>query len=137
MDLMKITRELGAAIQLDERYLAYVAAKAANDADSDLNALIGKLNLIQLSYQNEAQGDAPDEAKLNTFDKEFREVYGELMLNKNMQVFEEAKNSVDAMMNDIIEILRLCVNGADPATCEPEPEEHNCSGDCHSCGGGC
>ena len=54
MELEKLARELGAAIQKDKVYLDYEAARKANDADEELNALMGKIRLIQLSYQQEA-----------------------------------------------------------------------------------
>ena len=59
----------------------------------------------------------------------------ERMLNENMRKFEEAKQNVDDMMNYLIQILSLCVNGEDPATCEPKSEEGGCSGNCGTCGG--
>ncbi len=135
MDIIKLTRDLGAAIQQDERYLAYVNARKANDDDTELNALIGKLNLIQMNYKNESEKETPDNAKLDQLDGEFREIYGSIMLNTNMRKFEEAKQGVDDMMNYIINILSLCVNGEDPATCEPQPEEGACTGSCSTCGG--
>ncbi|MBQ9944989.1 MAG: YlbF family regulator [Clostridia bacterium] len=135
MDVITAVRALGAAIQEDERYLAFMKAKEANDADIALNGLIGKLNLIQLSYQNEASKEEPDQSKLEGMDAEFREIYGQIMLNENMRKYEEAKNDVDGMMNYLIQILTLCVNGDDPATCEPQAQEEACGGNCASCGG--
>ncbi len=135
MDVIKAVRELGAAIQKDERYLAFIKAKEANEADIELNGLIGKLNLIQLSYQNESAKEEPDNNKLEGMDAEFREIYGQIMLNENMKKYEEAKNDVDSMMNYLIQILTLCVNGEDPANCEPQAAEVGCSGNCSSCGG--
>ncbi len=135
MDLIKLTRELGAAIQQDERYTAFVDARKANDDDKELNALIGKLNLIQMNYKNESEKEEPDRAKLDSLDEDFRKIYGEIMLNENMRKFEEAKQNVDDMMNYLIQILSLCVNGEDPATCEPKSEEGGCSGNCGTCGG--
>ena len=136
MDIIKATRELGKAIQADERYLAFREAQKANENDIELNGLIGKLNLIQLSYQNEAQKEEPDNAKLEGMDSEFREIYGQIMLNENMRKYEETKGEVDAMMNHVIQLLTLCVNGDDPETCEvAAQEEASCGGNCASCGG--
>lgn len=136
MDIIKATRELGKAIQADERYLAFQDAQKANEADIELNGLIGKLNLIQLSYQNESQKDEPDTKKLEGMDAEFREIYGQVMLNENMRKYEEAKNEVDSMMNHVIQLLTLCVNGDDPETCEvKEADDGACGGNCASCGG--
>lgn len=135
MDVITKVRELGAAIQQDERYLAFAEAKKANDEDAALNELIGKLNLIQMSYQNESEKETVDEKKLEQLDADFRNVYGEIMLNESMKNFEEKKQAVDDMMNYVINILTLCVNGEDPATCEPASEGGDCTGNCASCGG--
>lgn len=133
MELEQLARELGAAIQKDKVYLDFAAAKEANDADEALNALMGKIRLIQLSYQQEASKDEPDEQKMEGFNQEFQGVYNEIMANPNMQAFEKARQAVDDMMNFITGILAMCVNGEDPATCDPTA--HNCGGECGSCGG--
>lgn len=135
MDIITATRELGKAIQADERYLAFRKAQEANDSDIELNGLIGKLNLIQLSYQNESAKEEPDTKKLEEMDSQFREIYGQIMLNENMRNYEEAKGAVDEMMNHVIQLLTLCVNGDDPETCEVKPQEEGCGGNCASCGG--
>lgn len=134
MSVIAKTRELGAVIQQDERYARFLQARQNNERDDDLNGLIGKLNLIQMSYQNEAAKDEPDQAKMEGYDKEFREVYAQVMQNPNMIAYEAAKAEVDAMMNEVMQLLTLCVNGEDPATCEI-PEEHSCGGSCSTCGG--
>ena len=135
MGIIELTRQLGAAIQQDERYLAFMEAKKANDEDAALSELIGKLNLVQMSYQNESEKETADEQKLEQLDADFRNIYGEIMLNESMKNFEEKKQAVDDMMNYIINILSLCVNGSDPATCEPASENGDCTGNCSSCGG--
>ena len=134
MDIIEITRQLGAAIQQDERYLAFHEARRTNEADTDLNDLINKIQLIHMSYQHEAAKDDANEEKLAAYDKEFSEVYQTVMANENMQKYEAARHAVDDMMNEITAILSLCVQGEDPKTCHPQ-EEHHCSGECGSCGG--
>lgn len=134
MDIIEITRQLGAAIQQDERYLAFHEARKTNEADTDLNDLINKIQLIHMSYQHEAAKDDANEEKLAAYDKEFTEAYQAVMANENMQKYEAARQAVDEMMNHITGILALCVQGEDPKTCEPQ-EEHHCSGECGSCGG--
>ncbi len=138
MDLVKMARELGAAIQQDERYLALEKANAVNEADTELNNLIGEIQMIQMSYQNEAGKEDADKQKLEAYDKRFSEVYKLVMDNPNMQVFQAARQEIDDLMKYITGILTLCVRGEDPATCEPEPEhEHGCGGECSSCGCDC
>ncbi len=135
MDVIEITRQLGEAIQQDERYIAFMEAKRANEEDMELNAMIGKLNLVQMAYQNESGKEAPDDKKLDDMDKEFRQLYGDIMLNENMKRYEEKKQVVDDMMKYLIGILSQCVNGADPATCEPVSADGECTGSCSTCGG--
>ncbi|NMP38193.1 MAG: YlbF family regulator [Clostridiales bacterium] len=136
MDVIALVRQLGAALQQDDRYLKFQEARKANDADEELNALIGKINLVQMSYQQEAAKSDANEQKLQAYDKEFNEIYGQVMLNANMQAYEVARGEVDELMNYIVGILSMCVNGEDPETCEPPKEhEHNCGGECSSCSG--
>ena len=41
MDAIKSVRELGKAIQADERFVRYAKARLANDNDAELQAAIG------------------------------------------------------------------------------------------------
>ena len=134
MDIIKMARELGAAIQQDERYLNFKKAREANEADKPLNDLIGELNLIQMNSQQEEQKEEPSEEKMQDFDQQFRAIYAQVMQNPNMVNYEVARKEVDGMMNYLMQILTLCVNGEDPATCEPK-EEHDCGGNCSACSG--
>ena len=136
MDVIELTRQLGAAIQQDERYLKFAAAREENEKDPELLDLMGQIQLIQMNYQREAASENPDSEKMSKYELEFNEAYGKFMENDKMKAYEEARNEIDSMMNYIMQILGLCVNGADPATCEPE-EEHNCSGSCSDCGCDC
>ncbi len=134
MTIIELTRQLGAAIQQDERYKTFDEIKKAMDADAALNDLIGKINLTQLNYQQEAaKGEEADEKALEKYGAEFETLYKEVMLNGNMAKFEAAKTAIDDMMNEIMGILALCIDGEDPATCEPQ--QHQCGGSCESCGG--
>lgn len=135
MDLIKMTRELGAAIQQDERYTRFMEAHENNEKDSGLNELIGKIQLVHMSYQHEASKDNADDEKLKAYDKEFNGLYSEVMSNPNMRAYEKARNEIDELMKTITGILTLCVRGEDPMTCDPSFEAGGCGGDCGSCGG--
>ena len=54
MDVIAKARELGAALQQDERYTKLMEAQKANEADTALNELIAKIQLVQMSFQHEA-----------------------------------------------------------------------------------
>lgn len=136
MDIIKLTRELGAAIQQDERYLAFTKAREDNEKDEALNDLMSKIQMVQMNYQLEASKEEPDSEKMQSFEAEFNGLYEQFMSNEKMQAYDKARTEVDEMMNYIMQILGLCVNGADPATCEPEKaHDHECGGSCSSCSG--
>jgi cell fate (sporulation/competence/biofilm development) regulator YlbF (YheA/YmcA/DUF963 family) len=138
MELNKLARELGKAIQADERYLKLEKCIEANEKDAALNELMVKIQFIQTAYQSEAQGEGNAE-KLAGYDNEFQQLYAQIMQNENMKNYEEARKDIDKMMDYIVGILTLSVNGEDPETCEPS--EHDCSHDhgddcdcgCHDC----
>ena len=54
MELEKLARQLGAAIQQDKVYLDFQEAMKKNEEDAALNELMGKIKLLQMSYQHEA-----------------------------------------------------------------------------------
>ena len=134
MDVIKLTRELGAAIQQDERYLNFAKARQENENDAELNELMSQIQMVQMNYQMEASKEAPDADKMKEYEEKFNDVYTKFMDSDKMKVYEAARAEIDNLMNYVMQILGLCVNGADPATCEPE-QEHNCGGSCSSCSG--
>ncbi len=134
MDVIAITRELGKAIQADERYAKFVVAREANEKDDALNELVGKMQLVHMSYQHEASKEDANEQKLEAYEEEFMGIREKIMANENMKNYEAARAEIDAMMNYIVGLLTECVRGEDPETCEP-PKEHECGGECSSCGG--
>ena len=122
MDIIAMTRKLGAMLQQDDRYTAYHLAKQANDQDEDLQKLIGEFNLKP----------DKDRDKLTALDGKIKELYGQIMANKNMAVFNNVKNAMDELLSQINMIITMSANGEDPATCSVE---HSCGGNCSSCGG--
>lgn len=135
MDIIEMTRQLGAALQQDERYFAFKKAQKVNEDDATLNDLIGKLQLCQLQFQQEASKDDKDEAKLRKLEEDYGSIYGEIMASENMKAYDAAVKEVDKLMKYINGILTLCIQGEDPATCEPHIHEHDCSCGCDGCDG--
>ena len=118
MDVIKMARELGKVIQADERYKNILEAVKKNEADSELTDLMSKVQLVQTEYQ--AGVDAGKSAEdLAGLEKEFGELYAKIMQNENMKNYEVARKAIDDMLSEIMQILALCANGADPDTCDP------------------
>lgn len=135
MDVIQATRELGKAIQNDERYKGYIAAKEANDNDEALQQLIGEFNLkrenlqLELSKPEEAQ----NQEKIEKYNKELQESYERVMSNPNMANFAIMKNAFDNLLQQVQGIIGLCCDGEDPETCQYRVS--SCTHDCSSCGG--
>ena len=135
MDAIKAARELGKALQADERYVRYNEAMKANDADMELQELIGEFNLarqnvaLEMSKSKEEQ----NKEKLDTQNKEMQRLYTLVMQNEHMADFTMAKADMDKLLHEINGIIALCCDGEDPDTCEVQAG--GCSGSCSTCGG--
>ena len=137
MTVIELTRELGKAIQTDEKYTAYLAAKEKNDTDGELQNVIGEFNIVRMKYGQQMQKseDEQDKSLMEKLDKEMHEIYDKIMSNPNMTAFNDAKEAMDKMLNSINYIITMAANGEDPTTCPEEEPQHSCSGSCSTCGG--
>ncbi|MBP3309824.1 MAG: YlbF family regulator [Ruminococcus sp.] len=132
MDIIQMTRELGKALQQDDRYIAYTLAKQANDNDAVLQADIEKFTALRTDLNTLMSSENPDSEKLKELDEEIKAVYKKIMSNPNMFVFNSAQNALESLINNINQIISMCANGEDPDTCQPSG---GCSGSCATCGG--
>lgn len=133
VEVINAVRELGKAIQQDETYIKYMLCKEKNDADEDLQNLVGEFNLLRIQIGNEFSKEAnKDDEKVKEINKKLRDCYDEIMQNENMKTFESAKKEMDELINRVNGIIGLCVEGQDPMTAEPPT---GCSGSCSTCGG--
>lgn len=132
MDVIKMTRELGKAIQQDDRYVAYAVAKQVNDDDKELQADIAKFDSLRNDMRDAMSSENPDFDRINVIDKETKTLYQKIMSNQNMIAFNTAQTTLEELITNINQIISLCANGEDPDTCEPPK---GCSGNCSACGG--
>ena len=132
-DIISLTRQLGAAIQEQDAYLEYQAAKAANDNDEQLQNLIGEFNLLRMSLSAELQKDEDQksQSKIDELNNQLQSTYNAVMENESMKNFNQAKSNMDQLTNKITSIIAMCIEGENPETCEPA----SCSGSCSTCGG--
>lgn len=136
MDAIKAVRELGKAIQADERYTEYARAKKANDEDMELQNLIGEFNLLRQNASMEygKPEEEQNKEKLADLNAKMQEAYEKVMSNENMALFTVAKAGMDELMSQVNTVLTLTLQGADPDTC-PTSQPMGCTGSCASCGG--
>ncbi|MGI6249467.1 MAG: YlbF family regulator [Acutalibacteraceae bacterium] len=136
MDLIRMTRELGAALQQDRRFVAFFAATEAKNADAELTAMLEAFQTAQTVYRREAENPDISREKLDELAQEQHifELYEKIFDNEHMQNFQRARKELDDLMKHITGILTLCALGDDPESCEPQ-RESGCSGSCSSCEG--
>ena len=132
MDIIEQTRELGKLIQQETSYIKLKAAEKDADADQELQNLIQEFNLKRLSINNETQKAEKDQDKIKELNDEMQKVYAEIMSNKNMIDYNNAKQEFDQIITRVMTILQNCAQGEDPETTDYTP---SCSGSCATCGG--
>ena len=133
MDIIKMAREMGVAIQQEPEYLALCAAKQANDEDETLQQMIVDFNALMQEGEKKA---AEDESAIDEIGAQIQDSYDAIMSNVNMVRYNQCKDKMDAMMQKVVAILAASVNGEDPMTFDPDAqEEHHCGGDCGHCHG--
>lgn len=79
MDVILAARQLGKAIQQDERYLLLRAREQQNDNDQQLQKLIGDFNLKRIDLNNELNKEQKDQEAINRLNDEIKEIYGHVM----------------------------------------------------------
>ncbi len=134
MSVIEMTRELGKALQEDERYKKYQEAKVNNDKDTELQNMIGEFNVKRMQLNQEMQKQEKDSEAMQRLDGELKEVYNKIMANPNMVKFTDAQQKVEKLINSINFIISMAANGEDPMTC-PEEQPASCGGSCSTCGG--
>ena len=132
MDVITTARELGKAIQQDERFIRYAKAKLANDSDTDLQNAIGKFNITRMELEKASSEETPNEESVKTLNEELRKIYGEIMSSPAMVEYNTAKAMLDQMMNEVNIVLSKSLDGEDPETLEIDA---GCTGSCSTCGG--
>ena len=133
MDVIKAARNLGTAMQEDERFVEYAKTKLALDSNEELQDLVGKFNVARMNIERLGEQEERDEEKFREANLELREIYDSIMNNETMKAYNDAKLGVDKMLADVMAIIQMCSEGADPETCEIP--EGGCTGSCSTCAG--
>ena len=132
MDAIAMARELGKAIQQDERFIRLMAQQQVSDGDKELQELIGQFNLKRIDLNAELNKEEKDQERLNAINNEVREIYDRIMANANMAAYNAAKNELDELVEYVMQIRRGSINGEDP---EQIQLQSGCTGSCSTCAG--
>ena len=132
MDIIKMAREIGHAIQNEKAYKDLQTAKVNADNDETLQNLIGEFNLKRMAINNEASKAERNEEKLKELNDQMRAAYSQIMSNENMINYNEAKTQLDTLLQRVLAIINQSAQGEDPDTTD---FSSNCTHDCSTCGG--
>ncbi|MDE6592319.1 MAG: YlbF family regulator [Oscillospiraceae bacterium] len=135
MSVIEKARELGKALQEDEIYSRYKAAKLANDKDESLQKNIVEFNSTKMELNIEMAKDDKDTDAITRLNSKLNSIYKEVTENPNMVAFEAARSEMDDILESIHYIITCAANGDDPMTCPDSPPASECSGSCATCGG--
>lgn len=133
MDIIDMARELGKAIQKDERYLNLQLAAQNTDDDAKLQELIGQYNLKRMSLETETQKSDRDPQKMQAYHQELEGLYETIMRIPSMITYNSARTDLDSLLKRVNAIIEQSAGGGDPETADYV--EHSCGGQCGSCSG--
>ncbi len=133
MDCMDLFKKAAAAMQTDPRYLELDAARRENDADQELQGMIGEFNLARLDLNNESAKSETDAARVAELNQRINDLYSQIMASEGMVRYNAAKAECEAMVSYIDAIINTAMNGGDPMTVQ-QPQG-SCTGSCSTCGG--
>ena len=133
MDCMDLFKKAAAALQTDPRYLELDAARRENDADTELQNLIGEFNLARLDLNNETAKTETDPSRIAELNTRVNALYSQIMASEGMNRYNTAKTACESMVNYIDAIINTAMNGGDPMSVEEPSESY--TGSCATCGG--
>ncbi len=133
MNVLELARQLGHAIQQDDRYIAYTLAKQANDEDEALQNLIQAFELKRMELQMALGKEEKDQEAIAQLNDVVKEIYQRIMQSPKMMVYNAAKQGYDQLQNEVNTIISMSLSGADPD--QIDPETAGCTGSCSTCGG--
>lgn len=133
MDCIDLFKKAAAAMQTDPRYLELDAARRMNDADEELQKMIGEFNLQRLDLNRASAEAKPDSARIAELNQKINDLYTQIMSSEGMVRYNAAKSECEAMVNHIDAIINTAMNGGDPMTVQAP--QGGCTGSCASCSG--
>ena len=134
MTCIEMFKKAAVAMQTDERYIERDAARRANEADEELQNLIGDFNLARMDLNNELSMDERNDERISELNEKINQTYTKVMNHPGMKRYNEAKAAAEQLVNHIDAIINTAMNGGAPMTVEA-PAAGGCSGSCSSCSG--
>lgn len=126
MEILEMARELGQKIANSELMERAKKAEETQNNDEAAQKLIGEYNLKRMQLAQRVQKENPTKEEMEAVRTELSEEFDKLMQNESIKNFIDAKKELDAVLEQVNNIISFYVNGK---------SEGGCSSDCSSCGG--
>lgn len=126
--IMEKAKEIGLLIKEDDRVKRIAVAEVALSADFGLQKKIQQFNEARNKMFELMDKGVEDKAIVDPLNEEIKKIYDEVMANPVMKEYDDAKNGLENLMNEVNNVINFYVTG----------EEQGCSpSKCSSCQGGC
>lgn len=135
MDAIGLARELGRAIQEDERFISFQLAGQRNDEDEVLQELITSFNKSREEFAGKSKEPGRSQEELERLDNEVKELYAKIFERESMKNYVRARDELDSLTGFIDQIISGSVNGDDPQTIEYRQDTGCGGGGCGGCTG--
>ena len=127
MNVMELAAELGKMIKADPRIEELNRARAAYEADKELQAAVNEYNARSEALNQEYRKDTPVQEFLKLIEERIRALYKQISMNVNMVALNAAQDAVNSFMNEVNGEITYQITGERPCT-------HDCS-TCSGCSG--
>lgn len=126
MDILDMARELGKTIAESELMAAVKNAEEAQNNDETAQQLIGEYNLKRIQLAQKAQKENLTKEEMEDIRTQLSAEFDKLMENEKINRYVTARKELDAVMEQVNNIISFYVTG----------QTHSgCSSDCSTCGG--
>lgn len=132
MDTIQLARQLGKAIQEDERFLNLQLAQQLADADAPLQEILGNYSAQREALVREAKASGMDNPKVVEMQTELGRLHVDILQNENMKKFMSAQDELGKLTGHITQIIEGSATGQDPDAIEYQPAR---KGGCGGCSG--
>ena len=125
--VIELAHALGMEIAKSEEIKALEAAKAAFDADAELQAKMSEYETERklLGEEFSKSTDEADERAIADLRARIEELTAEITLNPVYMTFANAQQAMNKLMADVNAEIKFCITG----------ERDNCTHDCSTCSG--
>lgn len=127
--IVEMAHHLGETIKTDRRYLRYEEADKAFRETPELNRLITEYTAQQTALSKVYSAPDVDKELITAIEGRVNTLYFQITENEVFKEFNEAKNDIDKLLQDVNEEIIFALTGERPSA--------SCGGDCSHCSSGC